>query len=266
MEYIEQLISYFTDLGVTRGVAITYIIVSALLVIMAIVAIIMRIIVVIKYFEGNHTKTKNGKTSFEVARELLDKAGLEHIKVKKAGIFRAFFFGNSYSLSQKTIFLRGTIANKDSITAVGIAIQKVGIAKLCETGHKVAKTRNIMQILNIFAPIMFVPIVLIGFIIDFALFNVFGVFSIIGIAVGLFLVATGFIATLLNLPVEKKANNMALELIDETGIFDDEEKRIIKKVFDAYIVAYVCEFIVAILRIIQIVLEIVIKVQISKNN
>ena len=48
--YIEKFIHYFTDQGVSRGVAITYLIVSALIVVMAIVTLVMRIIVIINYF------------------------------------------------------------------------------------------------------------------------------------------------------------------------------------------------------------------------
>ena len=263
---MEEILKYFTDQGISEGLAITYIIVSALLVIMAVVALVMRLIVFIKYQRGNHMTTAMGKTSLEVARETLDKAGLSHIKVAKASWLRAFIFGNSYSLSKKTIFLRRGIVNKNTITAVGMALQKVGVARLCEGESKIAKTRNIMQILNLFAPLMFVPVMLLGFVIDLLLFSTPGVFSIVGIAVGLFLVLTGFIATLLNIPVEKRANEMAMQTIEETGVLNEEEKKVIKQVFDAYIIAYVCEFIVAVLRIVQMILEIVMKMQATKNN
>lgn len=82
----------FSDKGVSRELAITYIIVSAVLVLLALVCLVMRIVVIVKYQDGNHQKTKNGKTSSQVAREALDKAGLAHIKVEKAGWLRAFFY------------------------------------------------------------------------------------------------------------------------------------------------------------------------------
>ena len=266
MEFIEQFISYFTDQGVSRGVAITYIAVSALIAIMAIVVIVMRIYLMFAYHDGNTKKTKSGKTSTQVAREALDKAGLKHIQIKKAGFFRAFFIGNCYSITKKTIFLRKGIYDKDSITAVSMALQKVGVAKLCEQGDTKTRTRNIMQILSLVGPVLFVPVVLLGFILDIVLFNVFGMFSIVGIIIGLILVFSGFIATLLNLPVEKHANNIALDIINKTSVLSQDEIVIVKKVFKAYIVSYVCEFIVAVLRTIQIVLEIVMNAQINNNK
>lgn len=266
MEYIEKLITYFTDLGVSRGVAIAYLIVTALIAVMAVVALVMRIVVVIKYYKGNHMKTKSGKTSFEVAREALDKAGLQHVQVKKANIFRAFFFGNCYSITKKTIFLRRSIAKKDSITAVGLALQKVGVAKMCEEGDFKARTRSVMSILNVFAPVLFIPVVALGVVIDILLLGTLGIASIISLAVGGFLVLTGFIVTLLNIPVERNANKMALKVIDETKVLDEEEREVVVKVFEAYMIAYVCEFILAVLRIVQYVLEIVMKVQINNKN
>lgn len=258
-------IKAFTDLGVSEGVATVYLLVCVLLVIMLVVAVIMRIVVVVKYSVGNKTRTKSGKTSFQVAREALDRAGLKHIQVKRAGLLRTFFFGNSYSISQKTVFLRRRISDKDSITAVGMALQKVGIAQMCEKGG-LTKARNVMQVLSLFGPILFLPVVLIGFLLDALLFEALGAFSVAGIVIGLFLVLSGFFATILNLPVEKKANKIAMQLIRETGVLNEEEQRIIKKVFDAYIVAYVCEFIVALLRIVQLVLEIVINIQANNSE
>ncbi|MBP5651115.1 MAG: zinc metallopeptidase [Clostridia bacterium] len=265
-ELFERAIAFFTDKGVTRGVAIAYIIVSALLIVMAVIALIMRIIVMYKYFDGNKMQTSGGRTCMDVARQALDEAGLKDVKVKRAGFFRALFFGNSYSLSKKTIFLRGTIAKKSSITAVGIAMQKVGIAKLINSGDKMALTRNRLQVISLFGPILLIPVILIGAIIDIVLFRVLGTFSIVAMVVDGVILFAGIVVTLLNMPVEKKGNNMALEMIEKSNILTEEEKIVIRKVFDAYMMAYICEFIMAILRVVQLILEIVMNVQISNSS
>ena len=263
---MEEIIKYFTDLGVSRGLAIAYIIVSILIVIMAIAAFVMRIMIFINYFSSNRVKTSNGQSCVDVARSALDKAGLGHIQIKKANIFRAFVFGNCYSITKKTIFLRRSIMNKDSLTAVGVALQKVGVARLCEGDSKMAKTRNYMQIVGLFGPILFLPVILIGMVIDLVLFQSFGVASIISIVIGIIILSAGFIVTLLNIPVEKKANKLALQTIDETSICTAEERKVIAKVLNTYIIAYICDFIVAVLRIVQLILEIVMNSQIKSNN
>ena len=263
---IEKAIAYFTDLGVSRGLAIAYLIVSTLLVVMAIVALIMWIRVAVVYFSTNKTQSSSGKNCMQIAREALDKEGLHHIQVKKASLLRGWILGNCYSITKKTVFLRGSIAGKNSLTAIGVALQKVGIAKLCESGDTKARTRNVLQIVGLFGPILFIPIMLIGMIIDLLVFEALGTFSFISIALGLFVVLAGFLTTLLNIPVEKKANKMAMEMLDTCGLFEDEEKAQIKRVLDTYIVAYICDFIVSVLRVVQLVLEIVMSNQISSNN
>lgn len=265
-ELWNEAIKYLTEQGVSRGVAITYIIVGIAIVVMALVALVMRIIVVIRYYQGNHTKTKGGRTSFQAAEQALRELGITDVRVEKAGWLRAFFIGNSYSVRRKTIYLRPSIANKDSITAVCLAVQKVALAKMDKDGDKTVRVRNGSQVLGLIGPIMIVPIVLLGFVIDFLLFRKFGAFSIAGIVVGFIFVIAGLVEMLLNLPVEKKANTKALELLEKLNMLDKEEIAIAKKVFSAYIVAYVCEFIVAILRIIQLALEIVMNAQISSKK
>ena len=42
---------------------------------------------IIKYQQGNRMRTSEGKTSFQIAREALDKAGLNDVQVKKTGYF-----------------------------------------------------------------------------------------------------------------------------------------------------------------------------------
>ena len=262
----EEIVNVFTELGVSRGVAIAYLVVCALLVVMAIVALIMWIRVCIVYYKTNNIKTVSGKTSFQVAREVLDSYGLNHIKVERASFIRAWIFGNCYSITKKTVFLRSSIADKNSITAIGVALQKAGIARLCEEGNTTAKVRNKMQILSVFGPMLFLPIIIIGALVDFLVFKTLGTFSMVSVAISILIVASGFIVTLLNLPVERKACNMALEMLYESHVLNEDEIEEVKRVFKAYILAYVCDFIVAVLRIAQIVLEIVMNNQISANR
>ena len=263
---MDELIKMFTDNGVSEGVAIAYIVVSVLIVIMAIVALVLRIIVAIRYFKGNRTPISSNQDSFSVARDMLNRIGLDYVNVKRAGFFRTIFFGNSYSPRKKTIYLRRNISERNSLTAVSVAIQKVGLANLCENGNATAIARSRFEVLNLVGPILFVPVVLLGFIVDLIIFQTIGTFSIVSIVVGTLFVLSGFISTLLTLPVEGMANKKALELIEETGILNEEETAIVKKIYSAYIMAYLADFIIAILRIVQIILEIIIKMQMNKNR
>ena len=261
---MNEIFDFFTDQGISAGLAVAYIIVSVLLVIMAIAALVMWIMVAVRYMSTNRRKSSTGKTSFQLAREVLDSAGLNHIQVKRAGFIRAWVYGNYYDVYKKTIFLRPNISDKDSITAIGVALQKAGIAKMCEDGDKATLLRNKLVFLSIYGPLLFLPIVIIGAVLDILILNEIGAFSVIGIIIGLLFVIGGFVVTLLNIPVEKRANDFALKIIDDSGIFNSEERALIKKVFDTFIIAYILNFIVTVLRLVQLILEIIIKAKSSK--
>lgn len=265
-DYIEKAISYFTDKGVTRGVAITYLVVGALLAIMAIVVVVMRIVLIVKYQNANKVRTASGKTNVEIAREALNKAGLKDVQIKKAGFFRAFFIGNSYSTRKKIIYLRRGIYGQSTVTAIGVAMQKVGLAKILNEGDKKIVVRNAAMMMGLIGPVLFVPLVILGAVIDYLLFGVFGTFSIVCICIGMLFIVLSFLETLLNLPVEKKANNRAMKMVEDYNLLNEEERFLLKKVFDAYMISYVCEFIVSVLRLVQLVLEIVMNIQISNSG
>ena len=263
---IQNLIHFFTDQGISKGLAIAYLVVLGLVVLMGIVCLIMWIRVCGKYYKNNKVPISTGRSSFDVAREALARCGLTNIEVKKSGFIRAWIFGNSYSVIRKTIFLRRRIADKNSLTAVGVALQKVGVAKLCEGDMKAAKARYYLQLLGIFGPLLFIPIIFIGMVVDLILFQHYGTISIASLAVGGAILGLGFVATLLNIPVEKKANELALEMIEESKVCTEEEKEKIAGILKAYLVAYICDFILTVLRILLFILEILMKVQGNRSG
>ena len=90
------------------------------------------------------------------------------------------------------------------------------------------------------------------------------VISYVSMAVGGLLLIAGFIVTMLNIPVEKRANKLALQMIEESGLANGEELEMIKEVYDAYILQYIAEFILEVLRVVQWCLEIAMKL--NENN
>lgn len=234
------------------------IIVSALLGIVALGAFIARIVVFVKYQKYNRTETSVGHTAYSAARNLLDQNGMQDVEVKQLGFFRALFYGNSYSARTKTIYLRRGIINKTSITAVGLACQKVGLAIQDKENNKAFKFRSAIAPVIVFAPVIVVPIILIGFLIDFLL-SLGGIAAIVAVVVGVLVYLVGFIFTILTIPVESRGNKLALELIEKTKFLNEEETYAIKEVFSVYIIAYVLEFVVALLQLIKFILQILLK-------
>ena len=102
------------------------------------------------------------------------------------------------------------------------------------------------------------PLVLIGFLVDIFVLETL-LFSLVTAGIGLLFILFGFIVTLLNIPVEKKAMERAQVILENelTG----EEMVTVKKIFRSYLVEYVLQFVIAILRIIQLILKILISIR-----
>ena len=260
----ELIITIQNELGTTPAMATAYLIVSVLIAVMALVCLILKINVWRKYTKANKTGIHSKMNGLEACRYVLDQSGHSEITVRKAGFIREAIFGNYYNIATKTIYLRswlGKIDNKQTVTSTAIGVQKAAVARLCEEGDVQARTRNKLSLIGIFGPILFIPVILAGALIDFYLFNDIGIGSYIGFAVGGFLLVAGFLVTMLNIPVEKRANKLALEMMEKYDLSDKSEMDMMKQVYDAYILSYIADFILEVLRVVQWILEIVIKIQ-----
>lgn len=94
------------------GSEIAYIAVGVLLGIAIIAAFIAQIVIVIGYWRGNRTNNSLGLSGGEYARKLLDQNGMPDVQVKKCGIIRTILFGNHYSITKRTVYLRMRTINK----------------------------------------------------------------------------------------------------------------------------------------------------------
>ena len=267
---MNELITIIQDeLGASPAMAAAYLIVTALIMVMGVVCLILKINVWRKYSKANKTGIRSDMNGLEASRYVLDQSGHPEIKVRKAGFLREAIFGNYYNIATKTIYLRswlGKIDNRQTVTSTAIGVQKAAVARLCEEGDQQARTRNKLSLVGIFGPILFLPVIIIGAVIDICLFNDIGIGSYIGFAVGGLLLVAGFLVTMLNIPVEKRANSLALEMMEQYKLADSSEMDMMKQVYDAYILSYIADFILEVLRVVQWILEIVIKIQGKKKR
>ena len=265
-EFISEIGEY---IDLESGLGIAYLVVCGLVLIMALVASVMKLIVWIRYSRANKTPISVQMSGLDAARYVLDKEGLDYVNVRKAGFLREAVFGNYYNILTKTIYLRsvfGKIDSKQTVTSVALGVQKAAIAKLCESGDKQAMTRNKLHLIGLFGPFLFIPLVILGMILDFMVFNTGGILSAICLGVSGLFVVLGFIVTFLNIPVEKKANEIALQMMEDHGLATGEELETMRNVYKAYITSYICDFILELLRMIQWILEILMKMKGSKSK
>ena len=76
----------------------------------------------------------------------------------------------------------------------------------------------------------------------------------ITLVLGLLFILLGFVATLLNIPVEKKAMARAEEWLSES--LTPQEVAMVHTIYRSYMVEYVLQFVIALLRMIQLILKV----------
>ncbi len=251
------------------GLVIAMIVVGVLIGIALIWSFITRIIVMVTYSKYNKIANSAGYTAREAAYNFLVACGVEDVKVEQCSFWRAFLFvggtgfglGNSYSIYKKIIFLRKGIIDKNSVTAVAIATQKVGLAYQHKTGDKKYIFTARLKPFLLFAPYGLIPLSLLGLVLDMFVFKTGGfVYSIIFAFIGAVLFLLSFLVTFFTISIEKRANNDAIQLMEQNNFLTAEERVMVKKLYNAYMMGYIADFVISTLYLIMKILQILAKI------
>lgn len=262
MDAIIELIKQYT--GTTSdGIAIAMFIVGVLIIIFGLVGVGISIVLFFKYHRLNKTDNSCGLTGDEVARKILDDNGLQNIKVKCTG---SILFGNSYSHYFKKVRLRRLTHKKKSVTALAMASQKSALAIMDKENDPIMKTRNILIPLQIFGPLMFVPLVVIGVIIDIviAMQNSGApnfLFTFIMAGSGLLFYIVSFVLTVVILKAETKAQAKSIEILRKEHLATEQEIKDIESLYKIYNLEYINNMILAFLELLLRVLQIIAAMQ-----
>ncbi len=247
--------------GVSEGVIIAMSVVVGLLIIASIFAFGISIYLSISYVRYNKKQNSCGKTGEQIARKILDHHELGHIKVSKTG---SIMFGNSYSHYFKKVRLRRLTWQKRSVTSLAMAAQKSALAVLDKENDAEMRTRVRLTPLIYFGPIAFVPMVVMGVLLDVLLST--GFCGILFTVLGLGFYLLSFVMSILVLKTEKKAQKRAYEIMKEEGLATEEELESCKKLFRLYNIEYINDMVIALLELIYRVLQIIAYVQNSSSS
>ena len=242
---------------------IALMIVGVLIAIVGIVSGITSIWLVVKYFRFNRRENSLGLTGIEVARKILDDNGLEHIKVKRTG---SLFFGNSYSHYFKKVRLRGFIRHETSLTSMGMGAQKAALAILDKEGDADMRKRIRLVPLVTFGPFAFIPLILIGGVLDYFVFNGSGICTLVLGTIGLLFYVYSVVLSVLTLKTEKKAQSRAYEILQQDYHIKDDELSALKELFRLYNIQYINDIILSSLELLYTILEIAIAVKGNIDN
>lgn len=266
-EFIRNLVAEVAEInidGVSDVVVNAMGIIIILLFVVSIFALAVSVFLAIAYAKYNRRKNSCGKTGEQVARAILDNHGLENIKVSKTG---SIIYGNSYSHYFKKVRLRRLTWKKDSVTSLSMAAQKSSLAVLDKEGNPDMKKRVTLAPIIGFGPLAFIPLIIIGAVLDLYVFkNPNGTAMIISTVIGLVIYLFSFILSLLVLKTEKKAQKKALEIMKAEKLATAEELEMSKKLFKLYNIEYVNDMVIALLELIYRVLQIISYVQSSNSS
>ena len=239
-------------------------IVLILLVICSIAALLVQIVLAIKYVRYNRKQNSINMTGENVARKILDINGLQDIKVKSSG---SFLFGNSYSHYFKKVRLRRLTWKKSSISSLAMASQKSCLAVLDKENDPDMRTRVKLTPLIYFGPIAFIPLIIVGILIDFFILrSTTAICTLTLTSLGFVFYIISFIMSIKVLKTEIKAQNKAYEVLQSNNMATPEELEMLKKLFKLYNIEYVNDMVIALLELIYRVLQIVAQVQGNSNS
>jgi Zn-dependent membrane protease YugP len=239
---------------------IALMVVGGLIAVVGLISLIITGWLAIRYQVYNKLENSANMSGEEIARKILDDNDLEHIKVKVTG---SLLFGNSYSHYFKKVRIRRFTRNEKSITSLGIGAQKAALAILDKEGDPDMKKRIHLYPLITFGPFAFVPLITVGALLDYFIFSQSGLLVYIFGGLGLLFYVLAVVLTVTTLKTERKAQDKAYEILEQSKLINEEELAALKDLFHLYNIQYVNDIILAALELIYTVIRIAIDLKLD---
>lgn len=192
------------------------------------------------YNKYKYQSLKKRITGVEVARQILDRNGLNNIKIKQVN-------GNltdHYDPKKKIVCLSSDIYNGDTIAAASVAAHECGHAIQHKEGYLFLKIRSLLiPVVNFSTKIGYL-VVIIGIIFSFFELSL----------IGLILLLVMLLFQLITLPVEFNASSRAKKQLIELNIIDNTELKDSNTMLKAAALTYVASVLSTLLQILRLAL------------
>lgn len=191
------------------------------------------------YNKYSRVRTTNGYTGMQVARMILDEAGLFDVRIEMINTK----LGDHYDPSSRVLRLSPEVYGDTTIAAAGIAAHEVGHAIQHKQSYKPLVIRNsIVPVVNFSSSISWI-LFFIGLLLGFK-----GLTTL-----GILLFSAVVIFQLITLPVEFNASNRALRILESRGILYGNEIKGAEKVLGAAAMTYVAATLMAISQLVRLI-------------
>lgn len=191
------------------------------------------------YSKYSEVRTINGYTGQQVARMILDEAGLFDVRIEVVNTR----LGDHYDPSSRVLRLSPDVYGGGTISSAGIAAHEVGHAIQHKERYMPLVVRNsIVPVVNIGSNLSWI-LFLAGLFLGFKGLTTLGILLFSGVV----------IFQLITLPVEFDASNRALNILRSRGILYGDETRNAQKVLNAAAMTYVAATLMAVSQLIRLI-------------
>jgi Zn-dependent membrane protease YugP len=191
------------------------------------------------YSKYSEVRTINGYTGQQVARMMLDNAGLSDVRIEVINSK----LGDHYDPSSRILRLSPDVYAGGTISSAGIAAHEVGHAIQHKEGYKPLTIRNsIVPVVNISSSASWI-LFIIGLMLGFKGLTMLGIVLFSAVVV----------FQLITLPVEFDASTRALNILKSRGILYGDETKNAQKVLDAAAMTYVAATLMAVSQLIRLI-------------
>lgn len=191
------------------------------------------------YEKYSKIRTVGGNTGAEIARSILDGAGLFDVRIERTNTK----LGDHYDPKARVVRLSPEVYGTATIAAAGVAAHEVGHAIQHQESYKPLVLRTVIS-----------PAVNIGSQASMILFFIGILFSFKGLTtIGIIFFLGTVIYQLVTLPVEFNASTRALSILKSRGILYGDEVKGAQKVLDAAAMTYVAGALMAISQLVRLI-------------
>lgn len=201
--------------------------------------LISQLYITVTYKKTSNIEFRSDTTGYDVARNILDKNGLNNILVVETN----GTLTDHYDPTRKVIKLSKDIYHGNSVASASVAAHEVGHAIQYKEGYTFLKIRHaIFPVVSFLDRISYIVIFL-GFLLEYMNLVYFGIFA----------VGAGVLFQIITLPVEINASKRAIKELKSLNLTTDRTENLSKNMLTAAALTYVASTLAEILQLIRLI-------------
>lgn len=201
--------------------------------------LISQLYITVTYKKTSNIEFRSDTTGYDVARNILDKNGLNNILVVETN----GTLTDHYDPTRKVIKLSKDIYHGNSVASASVAAHEVGHAIQDKEGYTFLKIRHaIFPVVSFLDRISYIVIFL-GFLLEYMNLVYFGIFA----------VGAGVLFQIITLPVEINASKRAIKELKSLNLTTDRTENLSKNMLTAAALTYVASTLAEILQLIRLI-------------